>query len=273
MRPTATAPSPTTRLARRRRALAAVLVLTAVAAGCGVDSSSEGLDTKGDGRTTTTIDETTTTVEEDPPCALEGDDEEEGDTAAAPGASDNCIPEPEPTTTTTEVVDPDPEPDPDPQPSGDEAEYVEALATGLVDLDEDDLPVTEDQAACIAPEWIDEVGVEALAGNDIAPGDLEDFELDEVFAPAIDRDTADAMVAAVVDCGIDLDAFVRQDGLDDGQTEDQMDCFFDALPDGAIADVLAASLDQGDDIAFDDPAIVALGEAYEECVPDPTAGS
>src|SRR5690606_17632119 len=120
----------------------------------------------------------------------------------------------------------------------------------------------------IAPEWIDAVGgAEALEDAGITSDDLEDLDLEETFADLIDLATAEEMVDDLGTCDVDVDELVRQAGIEDGQTEEEMDCFFALLPEGTVGAILAASL-AGEDLDMDSPEVQAMGEAYATCVPE-----
>lgn len=243
-------------------AAAIALLVTSTAAACGVDASEDaGSPLTGGTATTTTSTE---------PCTDPGGTDG-GNTGGTVGADDQLPDCSDPTPTTD---DPTPTTTEDRTTTttegtgADEQAYVDALASQIVGRDDLGVPVTSDQADCIAPEWIttldpdrlDEAGIypETLAGREVV------FEvLDEL----IGRPEATEMVAALTGCGIDLKVALATVLAANGNlTDDQVQCVVDALSDDYIAEVVAISLADGRDALDNEPGLTEpLTDAAAAC--------
>lgn len=116
--------------------------------------------------------------------------------------------------------------------------------------------MTRDQADCIAPRWVDALGHGRLADASIDPGTLANGNVAAALEELIDLPEATEMVAALTDCGIDLQAaLVTEIGSDGKLTADQVQCMVDSLPDGYIEDLVAISLADGRDALDADPSL------------------
>ena len=146
---------------------------------------------------------------------------------------------------TTTAVDEEPDGPSTTVSGGDSAsadDYVVALTRNLAsgDPDNGDIRFTEEQAKCVAEEWVDIVGLEAFATNDVAPDDLGQTTFDYTEL-GVDGDQAANMVDAVDDCEVDWISDTRgilRDGLD----PTQQTCLDDELTDETIRAVLVAGL-------------------------------
>lgn len=173
--------------------------------------------------------------------------------ACSSGGSDDTDP---PTTTTEAGEGTTTSTGPDDEPTttgggtdgGDEADYVEALANGLATQgDDSELVITEDQADCMAPAWVDIVTVETLVAAEAAPADLEDpdFSYTEL---GLSVEEGVALISAAMGCDVDLvgqfTEFLAQD-LDPTQTA----CLEGELTDDLVERFLAEAL------VVEDPSI------------------
>lgn len=265
--------TPTPRL--RPIVLATAVLLGLGSAACGVEVSASG-----GGGSDPTDPSTTIPV----PCAPEppSDDDGGGDTGGSVGGGGDatepdCVPEPsptteptpttepeDPTTTTTTTTEPD-EPDPDP---GDEQAYVDAIADSIAGGDTGDLRLTDEQAGCLAPGWLDAIGLTALVDAGIEPEDLRSGDLADDLQELLDRDQAAEMVASFDRCGVDLDELFLNSLVADGERpEEEIRCLVDALPEGYVDELLTISLADGDEALDEDPALAeTLTDAYARCV-------
>ncbi|CAN5586066.1 hypothetical protein BH10ACT1_BH10ACT1_20500 [soil metagenome] len=160
-------------------------------------------------------------------------------TTAGPDETTSTVPAVRTTTTVTE----------DPVPSGDEQAYVDALITSFVADGNRDLPLVRDEAECVAPRWVEAIGVDRFAAAGVEPGDITvgAEEVDSYFDVIDglgDPETAEALVDSFADCDIDLTALVADLIADQGEaTAAQRTCFIEAVPDGALEQSLARALD------------------------------
>lgn len=227
-----------------------VVLLASFLVGCGIDATDGKSNTLAGtspigGSTTTTL----------APCTDTGgggtDDGNTGGTVGADDQSPECAPTPttedtsttttEDTTTTTGTF---------------EDAYVDALASSLVGRDDLGEPISRDQADCIAPRWVDALGHERLVGASIHPGTLANGNVAAALKELIGRPEATDMVAALTECGIDLQsALVTEISRDGNLTDDQVQCIVDSLPDGYIEQLVAISLADGRDALDADPSL------------------
>lgn len=228
----------------------AVLLASSLVA-CGVDATEGTSNAPGGG---SPIGSTTTTTA---PCADNGGGDDGGNTGGTVGADDQlpeCAPTPttgdtttttEDTTTTTEGTDTD------------RQAYVDALASSIVGRDDLGVPVSSDQADCLAPRWIDALDPARLADADIDPETLGGRNVVyEVLQELIGRPEATEMVSALTDCGLDLEgALITEIGSRGTYNDEEVQCIVDSLPDGYIEKVVAISLADGRDALDAEPGL------------------
>jgi len=84
-------------------------------------------------------------------------------------------------------------------------EYATQLAKGLSagEKGSDELQVSAAQARCVAPKWVEAMGVDALTSSGTSPKDLADPDFD---FPGLKLEPAQglAMVDAFADCDVDI---------------------------------------------------------------------
>ena len=128
-------------------------------------------------------------------CSSDDSDGADASTSVAPDATTATTLDP--TATTVEAPF-------DPATATAEA-YADALDDGLSEgsLDEGQLRVTGEQAVCMAPRWIEAIGVDALVAQEVPPGLLADpaYRFGDL---GLDEAQAAEMLAAYDDCGADL---------------------------------------------------------------------
>lgn len=129
---------------------------------------------------------------------------------------------------------------------GDVDAYAENLAVGLASADEEsgELVLSTDESECVAPEWVDLIGVDTLTGADVAPEDLADpdFQFSDL---GLDPETGGDMIDAFDGCDVDIiDEFFET--LSVGLDEEQVDCLADELGDDSARQFLIEALVQTD---------------------------
>lgn len=129
---------------------------------------------------------------------------------------------------------------------GDEADYVEAIASGLArnSSDEGELEVTAEQADCIAPEWVSIIGVDSFADAGASPADVADPDF-AIPSLSLDVDQGLEMVDAFDTCDVDVYAQfldVLSADLDDKQSA----CLEGELDQDRARQFLAEALTQED---------------------------
>lgn len=154
---------------------------------------------------------------------------EEG-TEAPTTESDDAV-----TTTSRVPLDPD-------DVEGAEQAYIDALIPqlqGSSGLEDDD---AERAAACLAPRWVEAIGVDRFAEAGLAPEDLADLD-GGLEVLAVDRPTAESMVDGFAACDVDLRAATLSQLLADPSiTEEQAACAEAAISVEAVEESLVATL-------------------------------
>lgn len=194
---------------RRLAAPLTALVLVAALGACSSDGSDGG------DRTTTTASagEATTTSEAGTGTTADGD------------------------TTTTEGDGP---------VDGDADDYAAALQVGLTANagEEGELDVTDEEAACVAPAWVEIIGVDTFTEAGTAPADLEESNF--AFAElGLDDDQGLAMIDAFDDCDVDVLTQIR-DVLSADLDATQTACLEAELDDDLARQFLAEALTKED---------------------------
>lgn len=132
------------------------------------------------------------------------------------------------------------------EPDGDASAYADGLAVGLTSGDEEsgELVLSSDQAECVAPEWIDIIGVDTLTGADVTPQDLEDPDY-QFTDLRLDADTGGDMIDAFGDCDVDIISEFYET-LSADLDDEQVDCLVEELGDDQARQFLIEALVQTD---------------------------
>lgn len=203
--------SPIARTPRSRRTVLGVVAALVLLAGCGSSGSEDRSDGGASSASSTTAPSSDTTAD--------GDE----------------------TTTTTDDGD---------APDSKEA-YVQAVAESMREVDDEEFPIDDEQADCLAPLWVDAIGYETLLDAKVTPevlGGTEDGETDAKFEDVVDRPRAEKLVDTFGQCGVDLEDFFFEGLASDGSaTPAQIDCIRGRLPDGFVRNLMITSMDGGDD--------------------------
>ena len=174
-------------------------------------------------------------------CGASGTSDASNTTASAPPPSSSEAPPPTDDEATTTTVD---EATTTTGPSGgaDADAFAASLALGLENGDESsgDISLDAEGAECVAPRWIDIIGVDTLDGAGFTPKDLEDsdFGFDDL---KLDLDQGYEMIDVFADCDVDIrQEFLASVGSDlDSQ---QKTCLDGQLDPTLLRDLLANSL-------------------------------
>jgi hypothetical protein len=112
--------------------------------------------------------------------------------------------------------------------------YVDALSEEL--QSDQDFPIEEDQADCIAEASIDALGAGFLEDNDISPEDVADVDGPDELDVELSEDQARGTAAAFVDCDVSFgEAFAGA-----GASDEAIECVDDNLDDDVLVDAFTA---------------------------------
>ena len=213
---------PTTRHRHRRRGVVALTLAAVLVAGTAACSSE------------TEVTDPTTTVQAGAPDELP--------TATSPPGTAGDDDDDGPGTTRGD------DDDPNPGPTGDETaqDYADALVASYDESSSSDEVFTRDVVECVAPIWVDAIGVATFQDAGIAPADIADGSsgLDDL---TLDEAAAEDIVDSLPACGLPLfDLFV--DGLGSRVSDDpaKLACVEGAVSEAQIRTVLIEQI-QGEE--------------------------
>ena len=125
-----------------------------------------------------------------------------------------------------------------------EADYLAAIERSL--SSGDGLSTTPEQAECMAPKWLDTIGVDRLKDRGVAPSEIGDDVNDDGSALSdlgLTDDEGTALYDAFGECDVDIRAqFVEF--ATDGQPPEIVECIDDALTPDLLRRVMIASIVQ-----------------------------
>jgi hypothetical protein len=129
------------------------------------------------------------------------------------------------------------------------ADYLAAIERSL--SSGDDLKTTPVQAECIAPRWLDVIGLDRLVEHDIAPADIGDDVSDDgsaLSALGLSPTEGTALYDAFGACDVDIRQLFIELAAE-GQSSDVVSCLDDALTPDLLQRLMVSSLleEQPDD--------------------------
>lgn len=126
-----------------------------------------------------------------------------------------------------------------------EDDYLAAIERSL--STGDGLKTTSDQAECMAPKWLDTIGIDRLKEHDVAPSEIGDDVNDDGSALSdlgLSQEEGTALFDAFGDCDVDI----RQKFVDlatEGQRPAVASCVADALTPDLLRRLMIASIVEG----------------------------
>lgn len=122
----------------------------------------------------------------------------------------------------------------------DEATAVENISAQMKESTDDEFPIEDDQADCVAEGIVDGVGVEKLQEYGLLDDNLEvDTTLGSVTMEKADADvTADALLS----CTDAHAMLVEEMAGDDTMTQEQQDCLTEALDEDTLREMFSLIL-------------------------------
>jgi hypothetical protein len=151
----------------------------------------------------------------------------------------------------------------------DEAQpYVDAMAEGMVSSDDEgDLQLDQEQADCLAPRWVETIGVERLQGAGLEPDDFADDGDPDLSSLGLSEEEGGELYDAFGACDIDLKAeFIRSFTADQDLSDEDAECLGDAFSDDFLRRIMVTSLVEGDDALEEDQELTGeLLSVFSEC--------
>jgi hypothetical protein len=135
--------------------------------------------------------------------------------------------------------------------------YVEALEKSMKEDDSGGMTLSDSQASCLAPKFVNTIGVDTLEAKGITPEDMgsdSDTDLSEMdLSEAQGGQLYDAFGA----CKIDVkELFISGMGSDSEMSADDKKCLEDNFDDALLKQVMVASLIKGEDALQSDQELM-----------------
>jgi hypothetical protein len=126
--------------------------------------------------------------------------------------------------------------------------YVDAMIESFDNSDPDELQINREQAQCLAPLWVEAIGVDRLAAAGVEPRDFaEEGDVDLTTVGLTDND-GNAMYDAFGECDIDVKTlFVESFSADRDVSEADQDCLADAMSDDLLRRIMVITFVEGEE--------------------------
>ncbi|HET8931304.1 MAG TPA: hypothetical protein VFN21_11650 [Acidimicrobiales bacterium] len=143
--------------------------------------------------------------------------------------------------------------------------YVEAMTESM--LDDDDVPITEDQARCYAGKAIEIIAVDRLQSKGITPDDLRDDSALDLSDVGLSMDEGNALYDAFEDCDIDLrELMLASMGEGEEVPAGVEACLDQVLTDDNLRKMMVISIVKGDDAMENDPELEQITGGLMGCM-------
>jgi hypothetical protein len=142
---------------------------------------------------------------------------------------------------------------------GTEEEYVAAVTRTMTNNDPDELQLTTEQADCLAPKWIDTIGVDRLKEQGVAPDDIGDDPGDSDLSDlGLTDEEGGELYDAFAACDVDIrEEFIATLSAESEMSEEAASCIGDAFDEGLLRRIMVASITKGDAGLEADPDLAA----------------
>jgi len=150
--------------------------------------------------------------------------------------------------------------------------YVDAIGAQFRTGDESELQLSQEQADCVAPRWVDAIGVDTFEAEGVTPEEITDESEDELPTLGLDESQGNALYDAFEDCDVDVPALLLDSIVAGGDIDDATrDCLQDALDGDLVRSLMVAVVTQGDDALSEDEALAEeFSGALDGCAPTAT---
>jgi hypothetical protein len=126
--------------------------------------------------------------------------------------------------------------------------YVDAMIESFDNSDPDELQIDREQAQCLAPQWVETIGVDRLAAAGIEPQDFAAEGEVDLTTVGLTEDDGNAMYDAFGECDIDVKMlFVESFSADRGVSEKDQDCLADAMSDDLLRRIMVTTFVEGEE--------------------------
>jgi len=145
--------------------------------------------------------------------------------------------------------------------------YVDAMVASSQQQEEGELSLSPEQAECVAPKWIDTIGVERLEEAGMTPEDLSEDGMDDLDTLELSEDDGAELYDAFGTCDVDVkDLFLESLASDSDLTDEDRACLDENFGDDLLKRIMITSLTQGDDALDEDQELTGeLFAVFAEC--------
>jgi hypothetical protein len=146
--------------------------------------------------------------------------------------------------------------------------YVDAMVEGMATADEEgDLQLDSEQAECLAPRWVETIGVERLQEAGIEPDDFASDADPDLSAMDLSEDEGNELYDAFGACDIDLKSeFIASLAADQNLSDEDAECLRDAFSDDFLRRIMVTSLIEGDEALDQNEELTGeLLSVFSEC--------
>ena len=157
--------------------------------------------------------------------------------------------------------------------SATEEDYLAAIEAQFTASGPDSLELTDEQAGCVAPKWLDVITVDKLKAQGVTPDDVRaDTDNEKLATLGLSDADAEKMYAAFGECDVDVRAKVGESMVASIEQDAEVEaCVQDALTDDLVERIFVVSVTKGDaGLEADEELTNELFSALGECVPSTT---
>jgi hypothetical protein len=154
--------------------------------------------------------------------------------------------------------------------SATEADYLAAIESQFTQGGTDSLQMTDEQAGCVAPKWLDVIGVDKLKEKGITPEDVKsDTDNEQLATVGLTEAEGDKLYDAYGECDVDVrEQFIKSIA---SSTEASEDCLADALSEDLLRRIFVTSVTKGQaGLDADEELTNDIFSALGKCAPTTT---
>jgi hypothetical protein len=154
--------------------------------------------------------------------------------------------------------------------SATEADYLAAIEAQFTATGDDSMELSDKQAKCVAPKWLDVITVDKLKEKGITPDEVRsDTDNEKLATIGLSEGDANQMYAAFGDCDVDVQAKVAESVV--ASSELPAECVQDALSADLVERIFVVSVTKGEaGLDADEALSNELFSALGKCAPTTT---
>jgi hypothetical protein len=145
--------------------------------------------------------------------------------------------------------------------------YIDSLVAGFTTGEDEDLQLTQEQAECVAPRWVNTIGMERITEAGIAPEDIGADGNSELSELGLSEAEGNELFDAFGACDVDLQqAFVDGIAASGDLPEDVSACLDEHFDADTLRRIMVITITKGEDALSEDQELTdALLAVFAEC--------